>query len=267
MDVTDVLRDRIGEPEGFERMAVVSLLLHAVVVATVVFVPGGWFSAPPTPPKTVMTISLSGGNGGPNAGGMTSIGARPVQAQAPPEAPKRPEPVRPPAPKAPANSVPIPKKLAAPPKPVPQAPAVEHAPDEARGRTPTKGPETRDGTAIAETGARGLGFGLSTSGGMGTGSTLDITGDFCCPDYLTFMIEKIRTNWSARAEVPGQVMVKYTIRRDGTIVSPELEQSSGYTALDVNALRAVAGTRQVLPLPAAFPNPSLTVHLSFQYTR
>ena len=81
------------------------------------------------------------------------------------------------------------------------------------------------------------------------------------------MVEKIRSNWNARAEVAGQVFVKYTIQRDGTLVGMEIESGSGYAALDINALRAVVSTRQLLPLPAAFPNPTLTVHLNFKYTR
>ena len=81
------------------------------------------------------------------------------------------------------------------------------------------------------------------------------------------MVEKIRTNWDARAEVAGQVVVKFTIQRDGTIVNATIEKPSGYTALDINSLRAVVGTRQLPPLPGAFPNPSLTVHLNFEYRR
>ena len=52
-----------------------------------------------------------------------------------------------------------------------------------------------------------------------------------------------------------------------TITEASIERSSGYSALDLNALRAVLGTRQLPPLPAAFPNPILPVHLNFQYTR
>src|SRR5205807_761449 len=83
-----------------------------------------------------------------------------------------------------------------------QAAPVKQAPQEAKGRVATKGAETREGSALAETGARGLGFGLSTSGGVGSGSTLDVE-NFCCPDYIQLMVEKIRTNWEARAEVAG----------------------------------------------------------------
>jgi len=42
---------------------------------------------------------------------------------------------------------------------------VKEAPDAAKGRTPTRGEKEMPGSAVAETGARGQGFGLSTSGG------------------------------------------------------------------------------------------------------
>lgn len=262
MDVGDVLRDRLREPSGFERMAVVSLVAHGVAVALVLVAPMDWLPLQPPPPRTVMTITLDGGNGGPASGGLTAIGGRAVQAEAPAEA-KRPEPTREPAAKVPEMTVPIPGKT--PVKAAPRKP-VEQAPDQAKGRTPTTGKDVREGSALADTGARGQGFGLSTSGGVGSGSTLDVA-DFCCPEYIAQMVEKVRANWNARAEVPGQVLIKYTIQRDGTLAGIEVERSSGYTALDINALRAVVGTRQLTPLPAGYPNPTLGVHLSFDYTR
>jgi TonB family protein len=81
------------------------------------------------------------------------------------------------------------------------------------------------------------------------------------------MVERIRTNWNQQAEVPGQAIVKFTIQRDGRLTDVVLERSSGYTALDLNAQRAVMMTRQLPALPAAFSNPTLTVHLNFQYQR
>ncbi len=48
-------------------------------------------------------------------------------------------------------------------------------------------------------------------------------------------------------------IVKFTIQRDGTITGAEVEKSSGYTALDIAALRAVVGARQLPPLPAGVP--------------
>jgi len=262
MDVTDILRDRMEEPAGLQRMFAISLLVHGAAFAIVLLAPRGWLPSSNSGPKTVMTISLGGGNGGPANGGFNAIGGKAIQEVRPPDV-KQPEPVRPPAAKTPEMTVPVPGKTPA--KAVAK-PVVKQAPDEARGRTPTRGAETREGSALADTGARGQGFGLSTGGGAGSGSRLDVE-YFCCPDYLMVMVEKIRANWNGQAEVAGDTVIKFTIQRDGTITAPEREKSSGYTALDINALRAVVSARQLPPLPAAFPNPSLTVHLNFQYTR
>jgi protein TonB len=263
VDVTDVLRDRMNEPKGLERTFVASCAVHAFLIAALVFSPGGWLDSRRNTPKTIMTISLNGGDQGPANGGMTAMGGRPVQEVRPPDEPKRPEAVRPPAAAAPEMTVPLPNRA---PTKAPPPPKVAQAPDEARGRTPTKGTEVRTGSAVAETGARGQGFGLSSSGGTGTGARLDVA-DFCCPDYVVQLVERVRASWDARAETPGLTTVKFTIQRDGTITGAEVEKTSGYTALDLAALRAVVATRQLQPLPAAYPNPTLGLHLNFEYKR
>ena len=262
MDATDVLRDRMQQPAGLQRMLAVSILVHGALVALVTFVPGAWFTQRAREPRTVMTISLRAGTPGPESGGMTKIGGRPVQEQTPPEALKRPEAVRPPAARTPEMTVP---KRGAPPirsSPTP----VKDGLDTTRSRTPTRGAETSPGSAVADTGVRGQGFGLSTGGGSGSGSTLDVA-DFCCPDYLLFMVQRIRSNWDAKVDDVGEVVVRFTIQKDGRILDAALEKKSGYSTLDLNALRALVYTKQLPALPDAFPNPTLTVHLNFQYTR
>jgi TonB family protein len=122
------------------------------------------------------------------------------------------------------------------------------------------------GSAVADTGARGQGFGLSTGGGGGSGVRLDVA-NFCCPEYIVTVVERIRTSWNDRAEVPGQVEVKFTIQRNGRITDVQVERSSGYIALDMNAQRALVSTAQVPELPSGFTNPTLTVYLTFDYTR
>jgi TonB family protein len=262
MDATDVLRDRMQQSDGLQRMLAVSILLHGALVALVVLAPGAWFTQGAREPRSVMTISLGGGVPGPENGGMTTIGGRAVQAETLPDALKRPEAVRPPAAKTPEMTVP---KRGAPPVRSTATP-VKEGPDAARSRTPTRGAETTPGSAVAETGARGQGFGLSTGGGSGSGSSLDVA-DFCCPEYLLFMVQRIRSNWNAKVDDVGEAVVKFTIQKDGRIVGPVVEKSSGYSTLDLNALRALVYTRQLPALPDAFPNPTLTVHLNFQYTR
>jgi TonB family protein len=89
--------------------------------------------------------------------------------------------------------------------------------------------------------------------------------DFCCPEYVATMVERIRSVWVWRQGTTGQVLVKFTIQRDGRTTGYEVERSSGSPVLDLAALRAVAQTRTLPPLPAQFPNPTLTVHLNFEY--
>jgi TonB family protein len=260
LDVTDVLRDRMQEPSGLQYMFATSLAIHGVAFAAFLIAPAGMLmSQQQENPATVMTISLGGGGEGPRSGGMTMMGGRPVQLEAP-QAPR--EPVRPPAAAAPEMTVPEPTA-----RPARQAsPAVKQAPDDARGRTPVRGEKIEAGSAVAVTGARGQGFGLSTGGGPGVGAQLDV-GDFCCPDYLVTMISRIRANWKENQNVNGLTTVKFTIRRDGAIQDVVLERSSTFPIADLAAQRAVVLTRQLPTLPAEFPNSTLTVHLNFQYQR
>lgn len=260
MDVTDVLRDRLQEPAGLRRMISASVAVHVALAAALVVTGGGLPFRRDVPP-TLMTISLSG-SAGPENGGMTALGGRPVQAVTPPdEAPKR-EAVRAPAAKTPDMTVPLPN--AKPVKSTP-GPTVKQAPDEARGRTPTKGKEPAFGSALADTGVRGQGFGLSTGGGSGSGSSLEITGDFCCPEYLATMITRIRSAWNQNQGAQGTSLIRFTINRDGSITNATIFKPSGTLTLDTAALRAVLATRTLPPLPDAFPNPTLTMRLSFEY--
>jgi TonB family protein len=255
--VTDILASRIRETRGMSRTVVVSALAHAVLLTLFLLLPT--LTPRHTTEREVMQISL-GGAPGPRAGGMTNMGGRPVQAT-PLEPTTRRLPQTAPAPKAPEMTLPSPRSRPAPPTKAP----VKSAPPEATSRTPTRGPEPREGSAVAETGARGLGFGLTTGGG-GTGGYLDV-GNFCCPEYLNTMLQLIQRNWNSKQQVAGQAIVKFTIQRDGRISDVEVERPSGLFALDQTAQRALLLTRQLPPLPAQYTENDLTVHLIFRYER
>jgi protein TonB len=260
MDVTDVLRDRMQTPAGLQKMISLSVAAHLALAASLIVARGGLFTRHDVPP-TLMTISLSGSSG-PESGGMTALGGRPVQEVTPPDEPAKREAVRAPAAKTPDMTVPLPNARTVKPS---TSPSVKQAPDEARGRTPTKGKEQAFGSAIADTGVRGQGFGLSTGGGAGSGSSLEITGDFCCPEYLATMITRIRSAWNQNQGARGTSLIRFTIQRDGRITDATIFQPSGTVTLDTAALRAVLATRTLPPLPDAFPNPTLTMRLSFEY--
>ena len=255
--VSDILQSRMREPGGFSRMTLVSLGVHGAAVVLLALMPRTWVAREvPSPPRTVMTISL-GGAPGPRAGGLTMTGGRPVQQVGEPADSRRAQAA--PAPKAPAMTLPVPDPKAR------TTPPARSATSQARGRGAATGAEERAGSAAAETGARGMGFGLSTGGG-GTGGYLDV-GNFCCPDYLVTMLQLVQRNWDAKQEVPGEALVRFVIRRDGTITDVEVEESSRYAGLDLAARRALLLTGRLPPLPAAFDEDRLTVHLRFQYQR
>jgi len=260
MEVTDVLRDRMHEPDGLERMATISVAVHGLLVAAALVAPRLWLKTGPEAPKTTMTITLGGGMPGPVSGGLTPEGGRPVQVQRPAEEAPKPEPVRPPAAKTPEMT--LPEKNAKPQKSAPTP--VKEAPSDARGRTPTRGTETVPGTAAADTGVRGQGFGLSTGGSAGAGVSLNM-GDFCCPEYLNTVVRRITSIWDPRVGATGMVIVRFTIDRGGLIRDVVPEQSSGNVIMDINAQRALLRVRQFPPLPAEYTNPSLTLRINFRY--
>ena len=259
MDVSDVLRDRMQEPDGLQRMALVSAVAHGAIVALIVLAPRGWFQAKSEAPKLVMTISLGGGTPGPINGGMTQIGGKAVQEPAPPTT--KPQPITPPAAKAPEMTMPLPK--AKPTKAATQK--VQQAPDQAKGRVTSKGDPT-PGSSNVDTGVRGQGFGLSTGGGHGAGASLDIDmGSFCCPDYLDQFIEAIRRNWNDQSDVHDTVKIRVTIQRDGKLTNITVQQPSR-SILNTNAAEgAIRALQAVPPLPPQYTNPTLSLGLTFQY--
>lgn len=248
--VSPILAERAREPQGLRNMWILSLVVHGVATAMLLMMPAP--SLEDDSLKNAMTISL-GGAQGVRTGGMTNMSDRTAEASPAPEK-------APPAP--PAAKVP---EMVLPTKKEPLKPTPSKAQNDAKARPMPKAAEASQGDARIETGTRGAGFGLSTGGGGATGF-LDVA-NFCCPDYLSTMISLIQRNWSSKQNVAGLTRIKYTIQRDGRLTDIQLEQSSGYFALDQAAQRAIVLTRQLPPLPAQFPEPTLTVHLNFPYER
>lgn len=252
--VSEVLIARADKRDHLSSMLGASAIAHIAVVVVFVFVPAWWFGAENKPPETIMQISL-GGPIGPNDGGLSTLGGRPIQQAV--ETKKAVEPVRPPAAKTPEMILPT----KAPPRKTTPNPVDAKDP---RSTRPTKGAEVTKGTSVAETGAKGMGFGLS-SGGGGTGGTLEIS-NFCCPEFLATMAALVKSNWNQQQGAAGRTHLRFVIQRDGRIGDITVEKSSGVETLDFFARRALLLTK-LPPLPAAFTEQSLAVHLYFDYTR
>ena len=254
--VSEVLIARTEKADGLSSMLGASAMAHIVLVAVFAFAPAYWFGAVTKPPETIMQISL-GGPVGPDKSGLTTVGGRQIQ-QAVPVEPKKPiEPVRPPSAKTPEMVLPT----KAPPKTT--TPNKVDAKDP-RSTRPTKGAEVQKGSSIAETGARGQGFGLS-SGGGGTGAQLEVS-NFCCPEYLATMQAIIKSNWDGNQNANGMTRMRFVIQRDGRITDIQVLQSSGVQLLDFFADRALKLSK-LPPLPPPFPDATLAVRLGFEYTR
>jgi periplasmic protein TonB len=255
--VSAVLHDRARLEQGLSRTLTLSIAAHVVVVAAVWLTPAEWRSRT-VEERPTMTISL-GGTEGPNTGGMTTMAGRAVQEVAKPNAPKATD--TPPAAKPPEMVEP--DRIV---KPVPNRPVAKPA-DTSKSRAPTTGAEIKTGSARVNTGGAAIPFGGLAQGGGGAGGVqLDVK-NFCCPEYLAQMIQKIRQNWNANQGAGGQPVIKFTIRRDGMLTNVEVEKSSGQDLLDLSARRAVHQTMQLPPLPREFPESTLTVHMTFDFQR
>jgi len=139
--------------------------------------------------------------------------------------------------------------------------------DKSSSRTPTAGAEVKRGDARADTGAAPIPFGGLSTGGGGAGGVQINVGDFCCPEYIAAMNQRITENWNKNQGAAGITVMKFVIQRDGTITGVETDQPSRNPVLDLESRRALVTTRQLPPLPAAFTRPTLTVFLSFEYKR
>lgn len=259
---TEFLAGRAGGHDDLRRTMMVSAVGHAVLMAALLLAPAVWRGDSALDPAAdVMTIRL-GGPEGPGEGGRTALGARPIQEVVPLPEIRRPQWIQPPTAAPPAMILPVPETVPAR-RPEPQV-EVQTAPEEARGITPTRGAEAREGRAMAETGVEGIGVGLAGGGLGGDGDAIDV-GDFCCPRYLSTMTELIRRRWDNNQRVAGSVVVRFTVARSGAIDGVSVDQPSGYLALDMSAQRAVLLTRALPPLPRDYPDNDLLVRLTFEY--
>src|SRR5687768_6885549 len=258
--VSDILQSRKQEPGGLKKTAAISLAAHLVVAAVILMVPSVMPRAA-QPRRVIMTVSL-GGAPGPNTGGMQMIGGRAMQAAQPSTDPQLSKTVMPTATQTPPKmTLPDPKQK---PRTPPKSTITSKDPS---GTTAGRGFETQKGTAKADTGAKGQGFGLSSGGTGGDGGVkLDVEG-FCCPEYIGDMRNRIIKNWNQNQRAAGVVVMKYDIQRNGLITDIEVEVSSGNPVLDLAAQRALVNTRTLAPLPSGFSGPKLPVHLTFEYFR
>jgi outer membrane biosynthesis protein TonB len=230
-----------------------SLIVHALGIVAL-FAAHSYAVNHKPPRARVMTITLGGSNG-PRSTGMTAASARPVDQVAP--QPKH-EPIRTASSSKPdVMTLPIKSE----PKKTPET-VDRTLPVTSVAKPPTIGQQIQKGTSLAETGSTSQDKGLTVGGGAGSTATLDVA-EFCCPDYLQSVVQRIELKW--RKELPGrgQATIGFQIEKDGRITHIVVEKSTG-TLYENNSLSAL--TQAVLePLPRQFTGDHLTIHLTFPY--
>lgn len=257
--VSSILIGRSRQADGLNRMILVSLIVHGVLLTAVVLMPRDWLRAGPEEQVAPMVISL-GPSGTADTGGNTAITTAPVQNES-----ADAKPVVRPAEKEPEMVAPEPDV-----KPKPVTKPVQKPIEKSTTKKPSTGPEIKSGAGkVATPNAAQVPFGglAERSGGSSTGGPRLDVANFCCPDYIETMVQRIRSNWDQQLGVAGESVVKFTIRRDGMLTNVVIDKTSGNPLLDLEARKAVLNTRQLPALPDQFDRPTLTVFLTFDYKR
>jgi outer membrane biosynthesis protein TonB len=248
--VSDVLELRAAPEAGFPRAVTASIVVHLMGVIALFLAHQYVVTHRPVPPK-IMTITL-GGSIGPRSTGMTAASPRPVDQVAPP---KR-EPVKTAASQSSVMTLPVKSE----PKATP--PVDRTLPITSMPKPPTTGAQVRPGTSLAETGSTAQDKGLTVGGSGGSAATLEVK-DFCCPDYVQAILQRIEDKWSKNVPGRGATVLKFTIHRDGTIT--DITTDSTTNQFFENQSRSALMQARLPPLPPEFKDDHLVIHLRFPY--
>jgi protein TonB len=239
--VSQILADRERSQPRLLPWVAMAAVLHGLVVA-VAFLYGRNAAARPAhlPVVSVKLIRPERPPGGPPA----SSRPRPTAAATAPK------------PTAAATAVPKPQPTAPPRKRASEKAMA--APEAAASPIPTEVAEPE----VSGSGS-GPGGGLSLGADVG-GEIAGVPADFHFTYYIERMLALIESRWYKPPVAQGtRTRVRFRIQRDGRLDAIAIEESSGHPSFDRAALRALYASNPLPPLPPAYTQPSLTVHLSF----
>lgn len=235
-------------PTALGRGIAFSATVHVALVAAALW----WGSRADAPRPPVYRVELVGAPPGPRQAGVVTPAAQPA-AQAPDIAGAERVPEE--------KSVPTPskaKKVLPSPKATPST-----------SRTKTAGSKAASPTATKTTTAPKAGAGAQ--GGKGADvANLSIRGiEFPYEGYLQNIVRQLTLNWTPRRVSAALLSeVKFTIRRDGSVVAIEVVKGSGDRIYDLDAMgaiEAVGSTRGFGPLPQGWSDDVLIVYFTFDY--
>jgi protein TonB len=266
---------------------VLSVICHGALAAGVILAAQVW-STPPTKTYVVNLVPAVAGVGSPQA---RPTAALPPRAEEPPprvtrrdpselpvrETPRTPEPP-PPAPELPTRAPALPEMPARastptlPDRALPRPSAAPRPGDKelpAVASTPKPAPPAPAPPSTAATGRPEppppAPLGRASGSAQGVGAlTLDVT-DFPFAWYLAAVQRKITERWDGRALPGRQPVLVFEIARDGQVARVLVKDSSGNSAYDRAATRAIAEAAPFPRLPDEWPRPSLVIQMGFNF--
>ena len=197
-----------------------------------------------------------------------------------------PAPVQPTPTPRPVTPTPVQPRAALPSAPSPR-PAPANIPDAPAPSRNTGRPNfDTSGTAgdsvadAARNALRGGGGGVPGppvgKAGIGTGyQILSDTQGFDFEPYIRRLLAIIRAAWIPllpQETYPplskqGTTLIRFGISKDGTLLQPHLDGTSGDRAIDLAAWGSIQANGKFPPLPAGFPGPELDLRIQFEVNR
>lgn len=252
--------DVMGWPVGLA----LSVALHGMVAAMILFTPKGAAPAESTKTTWVTLPALSGA--GPAGGSTVMEQGKQGERQ------RRVEEVAPKTSEKPGTMTP--NTFGAKPTPAAKGTNTDpaslgKAPVAAKGQNPTANPVpgaagAGDGNSIGVgTGVPGLQATSGVSGGSGLIGDIDNSFPFVW--YLQQVQSRITGNWNRMTSAQGRVQIYFRINQDGSLDAIRVEIPSGNAALDQSALLAVKRSNPLPRLPEGFEGQTLGVRFWFSY--
>ncbi|MCL2845981.1 MAG: TonB C-terminal domain-containing protein [Chitinivibrionia bacterium] len=201
-----------------------------------------------------------------------------IQLPQPPAPPARPTPVQPtpqPTPPAPVEPPPAPPAPPEPPRPTPPVEQPRPAEPQPTPPQPTPQPQPRpqptpprptppledDISAFMDLFADDN---AAQNASSAQNISLTVAEPFPFQWYLDQLQARIRQRWRPGPNERGEVVVQFTIGRNGSLSNLTMVNSSGRPIMDRQAMQAVQMAAPFAPLPAGFGGQSLTVVLTLR---
>ncbi len=108
-------------------------------------------------------------------------------------------------------------------------------------------------------------IGSPTGSPQGAGTVTLNVADFPYAYYIQLIHRKIQERWEGRAIEGRQPEIIFEIERNGRLRRVAVGKTSGNSAYDQLAMRAISEANPFPPLPEGFVKPTLTVGLQFIY--